>query len=75
MRTVFFLRGKELRQVLIDPDDVQAYQGRLLPKLTRIATPDGEVTELRLRNALVDPPLPEEIFTEHNLWVKRFPYF
>jgi hypothetical protein len=75
VRTVFFLRGKELRRVLIDPDDVQAYQGRLLPKLTRIATPDGEVTELRLRNVLVDPLLPEEIFSEHNLWVQRFPHF
>ena len=75
VRTVFFLGGKELRRVEIAPDDVRAYQGRLLPKLTRITTPDGEVTELRLRNALVDPPLPEEIFTEHNLWVKRFPYF
>ena len=75
VRTVFFLGGTELRRVEIAPDDVRAYQGRLLPKLTRIITPDGEVTELRLRNALVDPPLPEEIFTEHNLWVKRFPYF
>ena len=75
VRTIFFLRGEELREVQIDPDDVQTLQGRLLPKLTRIVTPDGEVTELRLRNALIDPLLPEEIFTEHNLWVQRFPNF
>jgi hypothetical protein len=75
VRTVFFRDGQELRRVLIDPDDVQPLQGRLLPKLTRIATPDGELTEVRLRNVLVDPLLPEEIFSEHNLWVQRFPHF
>ena len=75
VRTLFYLDGQELRRVEIDPGDVQAYGNRLLPKLTRITTPEWGVTELRLRNVLVDLLLPEEIFTEHNLRVQRFPHF
>ena len=67
--------GQELRRVEVDPGDVQSYGGRLLPKLTTITTPDGGVTKVRLLNALVDLLLPEEIFTEHNLRVQRFPHF
>jgi hypothetical protein len=75
VRTVFFRQGEELRRVEIDPDDVTPYQGRLLPRLMRIVTPNGGTTEVRMRNVLVDLLLPEEIFTEHNLWVQRFPNF
>lgn len=75
VRSVFFRKGEELREVRIDPRDVRPLQGHLLPMLTRIRTPSGGVTEVRLRNVLVDPLLPEEIFTEHNLWVQRFPHF
>ena len=75
VRTVFYMDGQELRRVEVDPGDVQSYGGRLLPKLTTITTPDGGVTKVRLLNALVDLLLPEEIFTEHNLRVQRFPHF
>lgn len=72
-RTAFFRDGEELRRVRIDPREVIDYQGRQLPGLMRVTTPDGGITVIRLRNALVDPLLPEELFTEHNLWIQRFP--
>ncbi len=75
VRTVFFENGRELRRVLIDPEDVKSYEGRLVPIRQRIVTPDGGVTELRVRNILVDPALPEGLFTEKNLWLQRFPRF
>ena len=75
VRTVFFDDGRELRRVLIDPQDVKRYTGRLVPVRHRIVTPDGGVTELRIRNILVDPALSEELFTEKNLWLQRFPRF
>ena len=75
VRTVFFADGEELRRVLIDPEDVRSYEGRLVPVRHRIATPDGGVTDLRVRNILVDPALPAELFTEKNLWLQRFPRF
>jgi len=75
VRTVFFQGDETLRTVHIDPGEVREIHGRLVPYRQRIELPSGAVTRLRLRNLVVDPILPEEIFTEHNLWVQRFPRF
>ncbi|MBW2281493.1 MAG: outer membrane lipoprotein-sorting protein [Deltaproteobacteria bacterium] len=75
VRTIFFADGHELRRVLIDPEDVKSYEGRPIAIRHRITTPDGGITDLRMRNILVDPALPAELFTEKNLWLQRFPRF
>jgi hypothetical protein len=76
LRTEFY-RGERIgRRVLIDPGDMDLYGDRLLPRRLLIETPPSPgATELTLHNALVDPVLPDRLFTKHNLRVQRFPHF
>jgi len=75
LRTRYFAGERELRQVLISPEDIREFAGRPLPSRRRIVTPSGYVSELRLAQAMVDISLPDSLFTHHNLRVQRFPSF
>ena len=76
LRTRYFSGAKETRRVLISPADVVDFGGRRLPVRRRIVTPPtAGVTELTLVNLLLDPELPDRLFTTHNLRVQRFPSF
>jgi hypothetical protein len=76
LRTRYFVGKREIRRVLISPDDIRDWGGRLLPVRRRIVTPPGsEVTELILHNLLADLELPANLFSTHNLRVQRFPSF
>jgi hypothetical protein len=76
LRTRYFAGERELRQVLISPNDIREFAGRILPGRRRIVhSPSGRVSELRLVNAMVDISLPDRLFTKHNLRVQRFPSF
>ena len=58
------------------PQDYREYEGRRLPWRRRIVDlPDQAPTEVLLRNIVVDTPLPDALFTRHNLKVQRFPSF
>ncbi len=60
----------------LSPDDPREFGDRRLPVRRRIATPPHPgVTELILRNVMLDPELPDRLFTKHNLRVQRFPSF
>jgi hypothetical protein len=76
LRARYFRNSNEIRRVLVSPVDVRDYGDRRLPVRRRIsAPPDDGVTELVLRNLVLDPVLPESLFTRHNLRVQRFPSF
>jgi hypothetical protein len=76
LRTEFYRGERVGRRVLIDPDDMDLYGDRLLPSRIQIETPPLEgVTQLTLRNVLVDPALPDYLFTSDNLIKQRFPRF
>jgi len=76
LQSLFFKGSNLIRRILVSPEDIRDYQGRLLPVRRRITSPpDDEVTELILRNLMLDPVLPNSVFTHHNLRVQRFPGF
>ena len=76
LRTVYFVRGRELRRTLISPRDIRSVGGRRLPVRRRILLPGDELpTVLELLNVLVDATLPERLFTHHALRAQNFPSF
>lgn len=76
LRARYFRDSNEIRRVLVSPADIRDYGDRRLPVRRRISTPpDDGVTELVLRNLVLDPVLPESLFTRHNLRVQHFPSF
>jgi hypothetical protein len=76
LRTRYFQGPREIRRILVSPQDIREYEGRSLPQRRRIIIPpDPGVTEILLRNVLMDPILPDRLFTHHNLRVQRFPRF
>ena len=76
LRTRYFRGETEIRRVLVSPEDVRDYEGRLLPGRRRILMPpDPGVTVVRLLKVMSDPILPERLFTKHGLRVQRFPGF
>jgi hypothetical protein len=75
LRTVYYQGEAELRRNLVDPADVRRIGERFLPMRRRIETASGASFELRLHNVAPDVTLPERIFSEHNLRVRRFPSF
>jgi hypothetical protein len=76
LRTRYYRDGREVRRVLVSPDDLRVEEKRALAMRRRLITlPSGDETEIRLRNFLLDPELPDRFFTHHNLRVQRFPKF
>lgn len=74
LRTTYFVRDREIRSVHVAPGDLRPFQERLLPERRSIRTPGSdEPTVLSLRNIMLDPDLPDTLFTHHNLRVQRFP--
>ncbi len=72
----YFRGEREFRRISIAPTDYQEHHGRRLP-MRRIARSWGDSgeTELVMRNVLPTPELPDELFSNRNLVVQRFPEF
>jgi hypothetical protein len=76
LRTRYFRRGREFRRVSSSATDFGEFDGRRLPERRRIESPPGRPPlVLELRNAVVEPPLPDSLFTRRSLIVQRFPSF
>ena len=76
LRTLVFKGPNVIRRIMVSPKDVREYGRRLLPVRRRIfSPPEEEVTELVLRNIIIDPALPDSFFTKHSLRKQRFPGF
>ena len=76
LRTLVFKGANVIRRIMVAPEDIQQYGDRLLPVRRRITSPPDEgVTELVLRNLMLDPLLPNSLFTPHSLRKQRFPGF
>ncbi len=69
-------KGNEIRRILVSPNDVRSYDGRSLPIRRRLeVTPTGMTAEVFLRNLMIDPPLPDQLFSKQSLLTQRFPTF
>ncbi len=69
-------KGSEVRRILVSPKDVRIYEGRYLPIRRRLeVTPAGVTVEVFLRNLMIDPPLPDQLFSKQSLLTQRFPKF
>lgn len=75
LRTRYLVGGKAARTILVRPRDVQSRQGRYLPIRRQVMGAASREYELVLRNVVVDPALPDRMFSNHNLRLQRFPRF
>lgn len=73
--TRYFRGERELRRVFVAPGDVREYDGRWLPTRRRVERPGEASGELILRNLVLDPLLPDALFTRKTLLQGRFPSF
>jgi hypothetical protein len=82
----YFVGSRETRRTLIAPEDFGNFGERSLPVRRRLFpgtrasdAPGGAepepVAELLLRNLMLDPELPERLFSVHNLRMQHFPGF
>ncbi len=82
----YYVGSRETRRTLISPDDFENFGERTLPVRRRLfrGTPPGAapggaepepVAELLLRNLMLDPELPDRLFSVHNLRTQHFPGF
>jgi hypothetical protein len=72
-----YVKGDRIvRRILVDPGDVESQGGRMLPTRRRIETSVKRGgLDLVLRNLMIDPVLPDRLFTSHSLRYQRFPTF
>lgn len=72
----YFRGEREFRRISIAPADYQELHGRRLPmrRTARSWGTSGE-TELLLKTIVPTPELPDELFSNRNLVVQRFPEF
>jgi hypothetical protein len=76
LRTEFYEDERLTRRVSIAPRDIGYFGDQMIPTRRTIEVPhmDG-MTELTLKNILLDPTFPDRLFSQHNLQVQRFPHF
>jgi hypothetical protein len=76
LRTRLYRGRREVRRISVSPNDVRRFDGRYLPVRREIEIlTDGAKAELVLRNLMIDPPLPDQLFSEQSLITQRFPSF
>jgi hypothetical protein len=76
LRTRFFNGEREIRRILVSPEDVRLFDDRYLPVRRRVEIPTDDTTaEVVLRNLMIDPPLPDQLFSKQSLITQRFPSF
>lgn len=76
LRSRYFRGERELRRVEVAPGDVTRHAYGWLPSRRKIYAPNGRLSaELILRNLVVDPQLPDSLFTHRALRFQRFPSF
>jgi hypothetical protein len=75
LRTIVYRDGRELRRISVSPEEVHLYDDRYLPRRRTIELPDGDKAELLLRNLMINPPFPDQLFSEQSLRTQRFPSF
>jgi hypothetical protein len=75
LRLAYYKDERLEREVLVSPADVKDHGGRWVAERRVVRTADGRVSEFRLRNLLLDPELPDSLFTQQSLRTQRFPRF
>ena len=74
-RKVYYRAGRELRRVSVAERDVREMDGRPFAVRRVVRLDDGTLAELVLHNAVLDVELPDRLFTEQTLRLRRFPRF
>jgi hypothetical protein len=75
LRTRYFAHGRELSRIEVSPDDVEEHDGRFLPARRRIRIVGARPYDLVLQNLMIDPALPDRLFTSHAIRFQKFPRF
>jgi hypothetical protein len=75
LRTRYFARDREISRIDVDPADVKEHLGRFLPGRRRVRVEDSRRYDLVLVNLMIDPALPDRLFTSHSLRFQKFPRF
>ncbi len=75
LRTRYFRHGRELSRIDVTPEDVKAHEGRFLPVRRSIRIGDARPYDLVLQNLMIDPALPDRLFTSHAIRFQKFPRF
>jgi hypothetical protein len=76
LRTRLYRGRREVRRITVSPRDVRRFDERYLPVRRRVEIlTDGAEAELVLRNLMIDPPLPDQLFSKQSLITQRFPSF
>lgn len=76
LRTRYFRGAREVRRVLVSPEDVKLFDDRYLPTRRQLLRLTDDTTgELVLRNLMIDPPFPDQLFSKQSLITQRYPSF
>jgi hypothetical protein len=75
LRTRYFRGEREISRIDVNPADVREQLGRLLPVRRRFHVEDSRPYDLVLVNLMIDPALPDRLFTSHSLRFQKFPRF
>ncbi len=71
-----WLVGEKLvRRIAIDPANVRDYEGRFLPTRRSVERPGNAAQVYTLRRLMLDPVLPDQLFTTQNLKLGRIPSY
>jgi hypothetical protein len=76
LRTQLYRGRREVRRITVSPADVRRFDDRYLPVRRQVRTSsNGNRVEVFLRNLMIDPPLPDQLFSKQILITQRFPSF
>jgi hypothetical protein len=76
LRTRFYQGSRQVRRILVSPSDVRRFDDRYLPVRRRVEMLGEKATaEILLRNLMINPPLPDQLFSKQSLITQRFPSF
>jgi hypothetical protein len=76
LRTRLYQGRREVRKITVSPHDVRQFDDRFLPVRRQVhGSGDASKVELVLRNLMIDPPLPDQLFSKQSLITQRFPSF
>jgi len=75
LETAWLKAGELVRRVEVEPDAVRDYDGRFLPTRRSVERPGNSAQVFVLSTLMLDPPMPDQLFTTQNLKLGRFPSY
>ena len=75
LETAWLLGEKLVRRVEVEPSAVRDYEGRFLPTRRSVERAGTDTQVFALARLMLDPVLPDQLFTTQNLKLGRFPSY